>query len=194
MGWANVITIGRGLLTIGVWVLTAYAEGASAACWGWVFALFVLTAVTDMLDGAVARRLGQVSVFGRIADPLVDKLLVLGTLTVLVAMPEAREVLPVWVVVLVLARELVVTALRAAVESGGASFQAAFWGKLKMLSQCVAVGGVLLYQGGVGWVRAAPAWLGGVSVAHAAVLLAAVLTALSLVDYLRRARRLLGRA
>jgi len=194
MGWANVITVGRGVLTIGVWVLTAYAEGASSACWGWVFALFVLTAVTDMLDGAVARRLGEVSVFGRIADPLVDKLLVLGTLTVLVAMPDARAVLPVWVVVLVLARELVVTALRAAVESSGASFQAAFWGKLKMLSQCVAVGGVLLYQAGLGWVRAAQPWLGGVSLAHAAVLLAAVLTALSLVDYLQRARRLLGRA
>ncbi len=194
MGWANVITVGRGLLTIGVWVLTAHAEGGPAACWGWAFGLFVLTAVTDLLDGAVARRLGQVSVFGRIADPLVDKMLVLGTMTVLVAIPEARAVLPVWVVMLVLARELLVTALRAAVESDGASFQAAFWGKLKMLSQCVAVGGVLLHQAGVGWVRAEHPWLGGVSVAHAAVLLAAVLTALSLMDYVQRARRLLGRA
>ncbi len=194
MGWANVITVGRGLLTIAVWVLTACAEGGAATCWGWAFALFVLAAVTDLLDGAVARRLGQVSVFGRIADPLVDKLLVLGTMTVLVAIPEARAVLPVWVVLLVLARELLVTSLRAAVESEGASFQAAFWGKLKMLSQCVALGAVLLHQAGLGWVRAGQPWLGGLSLAHAAVLLAAALTALSLVDYLRRARRLLGGA
>jgi len=194
MGWANVITVARGLLTVGVWVLTAAAEGESSACWGWAFGLFVLTAVTDVLDGAVARHLGEVSVFGRIADPLVDKLLVLGTLTVLVSMPTAREVLPVWVVVLVLARELIVTALRAAVEAAGTSFQAAFWGKLKMLAQCAGLGAVLLHQAGIGWVRGGQAWLGGASPAQVTVWVAAVVTAISLVDYLQRARRLLGRA
>lgn len=192
MGWANVITVGRGVLTIAVWVLVGAAEdGHSLYSW-LAFGLFVLCAVTDMLDGAVARSLGEVSVFGRIADPLVDKLLVLGTMIVLVAIPHVRAVLPSWVVVLVLARELIVTSLRAAVESGGQDFQAAIWGKAKMASQCVAVGAVLLLEAGQLWVGEPLSWLGGLSPARALVLLAAGLTALSLIDYLRRARRLLG--
>lgn len=192
MGWANRITVVRALLTLGVWALAACAAQGHAGCWLPAFGLFVVTAATDVLDGAVARRWGDVTVFGRIADPLVDKLLVVGTLVVLLEAGNAREVLPAWVVLLVVARELVVTALRSAVEAGGASFAAAFWGKAKMLAQCVAVGAVLLHGHGVAWLSERHAVLGDGSLTWALVLVAAALTAASLVDYVRRAAGLLG--
>lgn len=191
MGWANRITVARALLTLGVWALTAAAAGGDAACWLPAFGLFVLTAVTDVLDGAVARRWGDVTVFGRIADPLVDKLLVVGTLVLLLEAPSAHAVLPAWVVLLVVARELTVTALRGAVEAGGASFAAAFWGKAKMLAQCVALGALLLHGHGIAWLDEPLGALGGRPTPWGLVMLAAALTALSLLDYVRRAVRLL---
>ena len=190
LGWANLITLGRGVLTLVVWVLVAAAEGRGSSCWWVAFAAFLLTALTDVLDGAVARRLGEVSVLGRIADPLVDKLLVVGTMVVLLGVPGVRDALPPWVVLLVLARELIVTALRAEVEAGGGSFQAAFWGKAKMLAQCVALAVVLAHQAGVAWLDVGVPGL-PVSWVQLVVLLAALLTALSLGDYLRRAVGLL---
>jgi CDP-diacylglycerol--glycerol-3-phosphate 3-phosphatidyltransferase len=194
VGWANLITVVRGLFAAIVWIATSLAESHGEAWWWAAFTLFVLTAATDVLDGWVARSLGEVSVFGRIADPLVDKLLVIGTMAVLVSVPGVRDVLPVWVVLLVVARELIVTALRAAVENDGASFQASFSGKVKMLVQCIAIGAILLCQAGVGFLCETQAWLGGRPLALVFALLAALVTTLSLVDYLRRAVRLLGRA
>jgi CDP-diacylglycerol---glycerol-3-phosphate 3-phosphatidyltransferase len=192
VGWANRITVVRALLTVAVWALVACAASGDARCWAPAFTLFVLTAATDVLDGAVARRWGDVTVFGRIADPLVDKLLVVGTLVLLLEADVAREVLPAWVVVLVVVRELIVTALRGAVEAGGASFAAASWGKAKMLAQCVALGAVLLHGAGVSWLAQRHAVLGERSLTWALVLLAAVLTAASAADYVRRAAGLLG--
>jgi CDP-diacylglycerol--glycerol-3-phosphate 3-phosphatidyltransferase len=191
VGWANRITVARAGLTVAVWVLAAFAAAGDTGAWWWVFWAFVVTAVTDALDGAVARHLNQVSVFGRIADPLVDKLLVLGTITVLLPVSSVREVLPPWVALVVLVRELLVTALRAAVESQGASFQAQFWGKLKMWAQCAAVGAAVLFAGGVAWLHERPAVLGGRPVALLFAWAAALVTAISALDYVRRAMRLL---
>ncbi|MFM8979582.1 MAG: CDP-alcohol phosphatidyltransferase family protein [Planctomycetia bacterium] len=192
MGIANLITVARGLMAAGVWAVAAGAESGGAPWWWVAFGLFVLTALTDVVDGHIARTRGEVSVFGRIADPLVDKLLVLGTMAVLVSLPGVREVLPAWVVLLVLARELIVTGLRAAVEGNGHSFGATAAGKLKMLAQCVALGAVLLHQAGVEAMRAPQAWLGGAPLAFAFVLLGALVTAVSLLEYLVRAARQLA--
>jgi CDP-diacylglycerol--glycerol-3-phosphate 3-phosphatidyltransferase len=191
VGWANRITVARAGLTIAVWILAGFAAAGDPSAWWWVFWAFVLTAVTDALDGAVARRLNEVSVFGRIADPLVDKLLVLGTITVLLGVDRVREVFPVWVALLVLVRELLVTALRSAVEGKGENFQAQFWGKLKMWAQCAAVGAAVLYAGGVGWLAARPDFLGGQPVALCFAWIAALVTVVSAVDYVRRAFLLL---
>lgn len=194
MGWANRITCARGVLTVVVWVLAACADGGPESAWWWAFWAFVVTAATDALDGAVARHLNEVSVFGRIADPLVDKLLVLGTIAVLLPVAGAREVLPVWVVLVLLVRELLVTALRAAVESDGTSFQATFWGKAKMVAQCIAVGATLLFLAGVPWLGERLEVLGGRPVAVVLAWIAALVTAISAVDYVRRAVVLLNRA
>ncbi|MDF1798154.1 MAG: CDP-diacylglycerol--glycerol-3-phosphate 3-phosphatidyltransferase [Planctomycetota bacterium] len=104
------------------------------------FFLFVIIALTDYLDGYLARRDNLVSAFGRIADPFVDKVLVLGTMIFLAVMPWSQEWFPAWIVVVVLAREFLVTGIRGYVESQGESFAADGFGKIKMVVQCFAIG------------------------------------------------------
>jgi len=107
------------------------------------FWLFVVTALTDALDGYLARRDNLVTAFGRIADPFVDKVLVLGTMVFLAVMEWSREWFPAWIVVVVLAREFLVTGIRGYVESLGEAFPADWFGKVKMVLQCTAIGIVL---------------------------------------------------
>jgi len=199
MGWANRITVVRGFLTVALWiVLLVGAPAPSTATWWVALALFFVTAVTDAVDGYIARRFGDVSVFGRIADPLVDKLLVLGTMVVLLTLDGIPAILPAWAVVIMLARELLVTALRGAVEGKGVSFQAMPLGKYKMVVQCLALGAVMLWGAGLGLAREPVPGLGALlgphwNVPHVLVWLATLLTALSGVDYGFKATRLLLR-
>jgi CDP-diacylglycerol--glycerol-3-phosphate 3-phosphatidyltransferase len=114
----------------------------------WVFGLFLFAAVTDFLDGWLARRWHQVTQFGRVADPFADKILVCGTLIMLVQFPATAAILPGWVVVVVVARELLVTTLRAAAEAAGHPFPADRLGKWKMVTQCVAAAALLTVLAG----------------------------------------------
>ena len=203
MGLANRITVARGALAIALWgVLHAIDVGGveRGGLWWVAFAAFVVTAATDSLDGWVARRRGEVSVFGRIADPFVDKLLVLGSMVFLLPLPHLSWVLPPWTVAVTLARELLVTALRGAVEGAGGNFQAGPWGKAKMAAQCVAIGAALLHGAGVAFVRCpldafgfdAPAAGPGVwCLARLISVVAALVTAASGVEYTVRALRML---
>lgn len=133
--------------------------------------IFILAAVTDALDGYLARRWKVVSVFGRIMDPFADKLLVIGAFVFLagpgftyaVMVParsadlisagreQAMEIwywsvsgVQPWMVALILGRELLVTSIRGVFEGRGVSFAASWSGKMKMILQCVCVPGVLL--------------------------------------------------
>ncbi|MCA9002362.1 MAG: CDP-diacylglycerol--glycerol-3-phosphate 3-phosphatidyltransferase [Planctomycetes bacterium] len=107
------------------------------------FWLFVVVAATDFLDGYLARKHKQVSNFGRIADPFTDKVLILGAMIYAAVMPWTHPWMPAWIVVVILARELLVTGLRGYVEKLGGEFPADRWGKIKMIVQCMAVGGVI---------------------------------------------------
>ena len=111
---------------------------ASAAFW-----LFIAISVSDFLDGYLARKGNVVTAFGRIADPFVDKVLVLGTMIFLAVEPWSSVWFPAWIVVIVLAREFLVTGIRGYVESLGMEFGADGFGKLKMVTQCIAIGIVL---------------------------------------------------
>lgn len=106
----------------------------------WAFWIFIVTSLSDVLDGYLARRSNQVTAFGRIADPFVDKVLVLGTMVFLCVMPWSQPYFPAWIVVAVLSREFLITAIRGYVESQGVQFAADWFGKLKMFAQCLAVG------------------------------------------------------
>ncbi|HZZ30032.1 MAG TPA: CDP-diacylglycerol--glycerol-3-phosphate 3-phosphatidyltransferase [Pirellulales bacterium] len=112
--------------------------------WYWAgFWLFLLAAGTDWLDGFWARRYGQITILGRMLDPFVDKVIICGTYIFLAA--DHQSGLQAWMAVLVLGRELLVTALRSFFEQHGSDFSAAISGKLKFILQCTAVGASLFW-------------------------------------------------
>src|ERR1700749_4859613 len=121
----------RLLLSIALFVLLHY-QFYFAGFW-----LFLIAAGTDWLDGFWARRDGQITILGRMLDPFVDKVIICGTYIFLAAAPNSGLV--AWMAVLVLGRELLVSALRAFFEQQGADFSAAISGKLKFILQCFAV-------------------------------------------------------
>ena len=112
------------------------------------FVLFVIAAGTDWLDGYYARKYGQVTTLGRILDPFADKVIVCGTFIFLVADKTMHDVpggLRPWMVVVIVGRELLVTALRSFIEDRGSDFSAKMSGKLKMVLQCIAAGTCIFY-------------------------------------------------
>jgi len=128
-------------------------DRAQRAWWGGVAtALFVAGAATDALDGWLARRWNAVSAFGRVMDPFVDKVLVLGAFVYLAALPlRSVDALPpietgvaAWMATTMIARELLVTSLRGWLEGLGVAFPADPVGKAKMVLQSVAVPIVLV--------------------------------------------------
>ncbi len=133
----NQLTVLRLLLSIVLFGLIAWRLFAVATV------VFIVAASTDWLDGFIARRYGMVTVLGRILDPFVDKVIICGTFIFLVAEPQSQ--LQAWMAVVVVGRELLVTALRGYLEQQGADFSASLSGKLKMVVQCVAAGMSLGY-------------------------------------------------
>ena len=101
----------------------------------------VVSGVTDFLDGTIARKFGMITELGKFLDPLADKFLVLGALLALLKKYSAElGDLLVWVTLVVILRELAVTSLRlVAVNKSGKVIAASIWGKLKTVSQMVAI-------------------------------------------------------
>lgn len=98
--------------------------------------IFIIASITDKLDGYIARNRNQVTTFGKFLDPLADKILVLTAMIMLVEMNK----LPAWIPVIVLAREFIVSGYRLiAVEKGGKVIAASKWGKLKTVTQMIAI-------------------------------------------------------
>ena len=103
--------------------------------------IFCIASITDKLDGQIARKNNMVTTFGKFADPLADKILVISALVMLVEYTR----LPAWIPIIVLAREFIVSGYRlVAVEKGGKVIPASFWGKLKTVTQMIAVIGAFL--------------------------------------------------
>ncbi len=135
-------------------------------------AIFGIAAFTDWLDGYLARRRRQVTQLGQLMDPLADKLLITAALVSLVQMGMA----PAWMVAVILGRELAITVLRSLTYTRGVTIPASSLGKVKMVTQVVAI--LLLILGNQGWLF----WLLG-QVALWLVLVASLWSAL---DYYRR--------
>ncbi|MCB9844175.1 MAG: CDP-diacylglycerol--glycerol-3-phosphate 3-phosphatidyltransferase [Phycisphaeraceae bacterium] len=149
----NALTLARLVLAAAfIWVLSVYRYPATNA---WALHvgidLFIIAAVTDALDGYLARRWNAVSVFGRVMDPFADKLLVLGAFVVMAGPQfwsaelgrQSTGVSP-WMAVVILGRELLVTSIRGVMEGMGVDFSASWTGKAKMIVQSVAVPAILL--------------------------------------------------
>ena len=214
MNWKlpNQLTLGRIVLALGFFVLLGVYEQGTA--WGqWVlnaaFCVYIVAGITDVLDGYLARKWNQTSAFGRMVDPIVDKVLVLGGFVMLTGgnfghwmdgagvISEFERSLPnwltgsmfscvqAWMVVAILMRELIVSGVRGYSESQGKEFPATYGGKIKMLMQSVAICTVI-YQMANG--PQAP-W--AVVTKIVVVWLATLITLLSGLLYIRRARVLL---
>ena len=98
--------------------------------------IFIVASITDKLDGYIARSRNQVTTFGKFLDPLADKILVLTAMVMLVEMDK----IPAWIPSIVLAREFIVSGYRLiAVEKGGKVIAASIWGKLKTVTQMIAI-------------------------------------------------------
>lgn len=98
--------------------------------------IFIIASITDKLDGYIARSKNQVTTFGKFLDPLADKILVISALVILVEYAK----IPSWIPIIVLAREFIVSGYRLiAVENGGKVIAASIWGKLKTVTQMIAI-------------------------------------------------------
>ena len=98
--------------------------------------IFIIASITDKLDGSIARARNQVTTFGKFLDPLADKILVIAAMVILVEYAK----LPAWIPIIVLAREFIVSGYRLiAVEKGGKVIAASIWGKLKTVTQMIAI-------------------------------------------------------
>jgi CDP-diacylglycerol---glycerol-3-phosphate 3-phosphatidyltransferase len=179
----NQLTWLRLALTVVMFGLIAFQYYAAS------MVLFIVAASTDWLDGYFARKYNLVTTLGRILDPFADKVIICGSFIFLAAIP-ASGIRP-WMAVVIVGRELLVTALRSFLEQQGADFSATLSGKLKMVLQCIAAALSLFYlaypklaaEGGqaLAWSLSVAVW--------AAVLL----TIVSGVAYVRSAVQLLRR-
>jgi CDP-diacylglycerol--glycerol-3-phosphate 3-phosphatidyltransferase len=202
----NAITTFRVALAPVVFVLL-FEPSAGSRLLG--FGVFLVAALSDVLDGMLARRREEITDFGKLVDPIADKLLLIATLIpfyiLTIRHPELAGIpifghISLWVLVIFLGRELLVTALRTAVARRGAVFPARASGKRKALAQNVFIGSMILWlayrtaEGAKGWSGPLNRFWAGLHGWFTAVslIVALLLTMISLVVYLLAFRRLLA--
>ena len=151
-------------------------------------AIFVLISGTDWLDGFLARKYDQVTDFGKFMDPLADKILVTAALIALVEL----DALPTWVVLIILAREFIVSGVRMMAATKGVVIAASWLGKSKTVSQMIAIVLFTIKDSHadipISQAMADPLWL----FSWIVMVVAIVLTIASLIDYLYKARVVIG--
>jgi phosphatidylglycerophosphate synthase len=211
MNWKlpNQLTVARIFLAAGFFVLLGvYDAEADSAVWllNGAFVVYIVAGITDILDGWIARRWGWTSAFGRIADPFVDKVLNVGAFAMLAGAnysfaagavgPFERDLpawltggmasaVQAWMVVVIMAREFIISAVRGYSESQGIQFPATPAGKIKMLIQTIAICVVLYQQANL------PQTPWAVVLKVVFVWLATVSTVLSGLAYVGKTRKLL---
>lgn len=104
--------------------------------------IFIIASLTDLLDGWIARKRGEISDFGKLMDPIADKILILGAFAVFVEM----KIVPAWMFILIFSRELLITGLRVFALTKGKVLAAARGGKTKTVSQLIAIFLLLIHS------------------------------------------------
>lgn len=155
-----------------------------------IIAIFAIASYTDHLDGKIARKNNLVTTFGKFADPLADKILVLSAMLMLVEM----DYLPALIPIIVLTREFVVSGYRLiAVENGGKVIAASIWGKIKTATQMIAIilalldsnfFGAFIYEGLTGYNLVINV------LSTSLILISTIATVFSGIDYLRGSKEL----
>ncbi len=138
MNLPNILTLAR-IAAVPVVVVLLMFESPVNCFWATI--IFSLAAITDWLDGYLARKWHIETVLGKFLDPLADKLIVMGALIMLIPLDRV----PAWAVFLILAREMLVTGLRSIASSEGIVIAASPLGKYKTIFQMVAIVGLLLH-------------------------------------------------
>ncbi len=138
----------------------------------WIaLAIFAIASLTDMLDGKIARARGLVTNFGKFMDPLADKLLVCSAMICLI--PSGR--LAAWIVIVIIAREFIISGFRLVAADTGIVIAASYWGKFKTVAQMAMIIVLIADFGGVfNVVETALIWV------------SLILTIVSLVDYVAK--------
>lgn len=178
MNLPNLLTLSR-IFLVPLLVAVLLRKSAVELDTGWVvftreaiaLAIFLAAALTDLLDGYLARRRRQVTTFGKLLDPIADKVLVSAALISLVELDRVAA----WMVVLIVSREFAVSVLRNVALSEGVVIVASEFGKAKMVSQVAAVSLLLL----------APHSAVVEQIGYVVLWLALLLTVWSMVDYFR---------
>ena len=135
----------------------------------WVaLAIFIIASLTDLLDGKIARKYNLVTNFGKFMDPLADKLLVCSALICLVALDK----IPAWMVIVIIAREFIISGFRLIASDNGVVIAASYWGKFKTTFQMVMICLMIADITVIHILTTVVMWV------------AVVLTVVSLVDYL----------
>ncbi len=134
----NLLTLTR-VAAVPVVVVLLLSDSRSSGMWA--AAIFGIAAVTDFVDGWLARKWGVVTVLGKFLDPLADKLIVMAALIMLIPLDRV----PAWAVFVILAREMVVTGLRSIASSEGIVIGASELGKYKTIYQMIAIPGLMLH-------------------------------------------------
>jgi CDP-diacylglycerol--glycerol-3-phosphate 3-phosphatidyltransferase len=178
----NSITMSRiVMIPLLLWILTTHfpwqGNGTQEIA---ASVLFVLASITDGLDGYLARKWNQITTMGMLLDPLADKIMVTGALIALVAYNP--QVVKVWIAVVIIGREFLISGLRSIASSEGFTIEASDLGKLKTVGQIVAVVSAILahhwYQWQIGVVVLPVKWT-----AVAAIYFAALVSVISAIDY-----------
>jgi len=164
-----------------LWILSPHfpwkGDGAQEIC---AAVLFILASITDGVDGYLARKRGQITTMGMLLDPLADKILVTSAVVALVA--YIPDVMKVWIAVVIIGREFLISGLRSIAVSEGFTIQASDLGKLKTVIQIVAVVAAILAHGWDNWIVGALVipvrWI-----AIAGVYFTVLISAISAVDY-----------
>lgn len=140
-------------------------------------AIFIIAALSDLLDGYLARKHNLVTNFGKFMDPLADKLLVSSALICLVEL----GVLPAWIVIIIIAREFIISGFRLIASDNGIVIAASWWGKVKTAVQMV-MSVMLIINLDIAFINV---------LEQAAIYLAAALTVISLIDYMVKNKKVL---
>jgi CDP-diacylglycerol---glycerol-3-phosphate 3-phosphatidyltransferase len=193
----NLITIARLILTVIFFVLLNWHTPKTFIPQMWIaFYVFLAAVGTDWLDGYLARHWKAESVFGRIVDPFVDKIMICGAFIFFASgifinqaervnyAQDATGVQP-WMAVVLIAREFLITGIRGLAESKGIDFRADWAGKIKMGVQCVAASAIIIdvaEYGKVPWIHITR---------DIAIWTTLVVTVLSSVGYIMRGRKLI---
>lgn len=190
MNLPNRLTLGRLILTVFFVVFLS-----TSTHWGDVVALFlfIIASITDWLDGYLARRLGQITNFGKLMDPLADKILVASALICLIPSQDHSVGIPAWAVIVIITREFLITGLRQLAAGQGVILPADSLGKHKTAWQLITIFFFLILLAGGDFFGDESHWLRflGIKIGPVLIGITVLLTIYSGLAYLWKNRNLL---